>query len=247
MNALTRQTDAFGLALHDQLAGRFTGAVIERNDGLVEPLYGFDSYFAPMRAWPARQRKAMRFARGRVLDVGCGAGRVALHVQDRGREAVGIDVSPLAINVCKARGLRHAVRLSAGDITPKLGPFDTVVMFGNNFGLLGCPKRTQRFFKRLHAVTSPRARVLAESLDPYRTSDPDHLRYHRENRRRGRWAGQLRIRVRYRRADTGWFDWLMAAPAEMDKLLAGAGWRVARRIDSQGAIYVAVIEKETRR
>ncbi len=63
MSKLTRQTDAFGLALHDQLAGRCHGAVIERDDGLVEPLSDIGSYFAPLRAWPARQRRAMRLAR----------------------------------------------------------------------------------------------------------------------------------------------------------------------------------------
>ena len=43
---------------------------------------------------------------------------------------------------------------------------------------------------------------------------------------------------------TPWFDYLFVSKAEMEKLLAGSGWRVAQFIDSpESPRYVAVIEK----
>ena len=42
------------------------------------------------------------------------------------------------------------------------------------------------------------ARIIAHGTDPYGTTDPVHLAYHRRNRERGRLGGQLRLRLRYR-------------------------------------------------
>ncbi len=43
---------------------------------------------------------------GPALDLGCGAGQVALHLQGPGCEVVGIDVSPRAVEVCRRRACR---------------------------------------------------------------------------------------------------------------------------------------------
>jgi hypothetical protein len=96
---------------------------------------------------------------------------------------------------------------------------------------------------RLHALTSPNARIITETSDVYQTQDPIHLQYHRRNRRRGRMSGQVRIRVRYRHYATPWFDYLMVSPAEMKPILTGTGWHVRRFLKSAGPTYVAVIEK----
>jgi hypothetical protein len=83
---------------------------------------------------------------------------------------------------------------------------------------------------------------VAETRDVYRTEDPAHLAYHERNRRRGRMAGQIRIRVRHRLLSTPWFDYLMVSREELEQLLAGTGWHLTRTLDDDD-IYVAVIEK----
>ena len=71
----------------------------------------------------------------------CGAGRQALYFQEKGFDVVAIDNSPLAIEVCKKRGVIVARTISVSQISSTLGTFDTVIMFGNNFGLFGTPER----------------------------------------------------------------------------------------------------------
>ena len=92
-------------------------------------------------------------------------------------------------------------------------------------------------------MTGPDPRILAESRDPHQTDDPDHLAYHRRNRRRGRMAGQLRMRIRYRNIATPFFDYLLVSQEEMRGIVAGTGWRIARVFESPGSVYVAVLAK----
>ena len=237
------EEDAYGALLLAALDDRSVREIIERDDGFIEAGgYTGEMYLAPFRRWPARQRRAMRFVRGRVLDVGCGAGRVCLHLQDRGQDVVGIDISPGAIEVCRRRGVRDVRLCPIEDVDASLGVFDTIVMFGNNLGLLASEAKGRRLLRRLRELTSDRGRIVAETRDIYRTEDPAHLAYHERNRRRGRLPGQARIRVRYRGLKTPWFDYVMVSPEELEDLLAGTGWRLARTLDS-GDLYVAVIDK----
>jgi SAM-dependent methyltransferase len=206
-------------------------------------MYGPAAYFFPLRRWPRAERRAIRLARGRALDVGCGAGRVALHLQERGHEVVGIDLSPLAIEVSRRRGVRDARELPVTQVGPELGRFDTIVMFGNNFGLMGSGKRAPWLLRRFRSIANEGARILAESVNPYKTDNPEHLAYHEQNRRRGRMPGQLRIRIRHQSYATPWFDYLLVSPEEMAELAEGTGWDLRRVIDEGEQVYVGVLER----
>src|SRR5262245_29730848 len=73
---LRADQDAYGQIYQALLEGRSAQEIMERDDGLI---YCGDpaDYLAPYRRWPATEKRAMRYVRGRVLDVGCGAGRVS--------------------------------------------------------------------------------------------------------------------------------------------------------------------------
>jgi SAM-dependent methyltransferase len=237
------EDDAYGAMMLAALDGARTPEIVERDDGFIEAGgYSAEVYLSPFRRWPPYQRRAMRYVRGRVLDVGCGAGRVCLHLQDRGLEVVGIDISPGAVEVCRRRGVLDARVCPIEDVDESLGVFDTIVMFGNNLGLLASRAKGRRLLRRFHELTSDRGRIVAETRDIYRTEDPAHLAYHERNRQRGRLPGQIRIRVRYRLLKTPWFDYVMVSPDELRQLLTDTGWHLARTIDS-GDMYVAIIDK----
>lgn len=241
---MTPDADAYGHAIrayHEREEGY---EIIERDDGWIGPTGGPATYFLLPDDWPARERAALDCVHGRVLDVGCGAGRHALFLQDRGHDVVGIDVSPNAVDVCRDRGLEDVRELGIADVDRLDGPFDTVLLMGNNFGLVGTGESAPEHLGALAAVTTPDATVLAQSRDPYATDDPDHLAYHAFNEARGRLAGALRIRVRYKRHTTDWFDYLLASPTEMEDIVAGTPWALETVIGGgDDPMFVGILEK----
>ncbi len=239
--------DAYGHQLYDFFKGRRVVEVVERDNGLIDPSETLPKYYlAEYKDWNPREKLAAQYVRGRVLDVGCGGGRWSLFLQKKGHDVLGIDISPLAIKVCRQRGLRNVMGKSISEIESSLGKFDTILMMGNNFGLFGNPKQAQRLLKRFHDMTNPDARIIVESLDIYKPPvDPVHRRYHLRNRRRGRMPGQVRIRIRYRTYATPWFDYLLVSRPEMKSILQGTGWKIEQFIRSKkGPAYVAIMQKE---
>lgn len=242
---MKQNNDAFGQEVLAYFYKKPSYEVVERDDGFVDLSEGAPAYFREYKDWPSGQKKAIQLAKGKVLDIGAGAGRVALHLQKRGLKVVAIDNSPLAIKVCKRRGVTDAKVLSIEEIgTFKSNTFDTVIMLGNNFGLFGSASKAKRLLKRLYEITTVSALILAESVNVYDTRNPAHLAYHKLNRTRGRMAGQLRIRIRFRNYIGSWFDYLLVSQSEMRDILRGTGWRVKQFIKSDRYLYVAVIEKE---
>lgn len=241
---MERQKDAYGQLILSYLLGKPSYEIVEREDGYIAPSGGAQNYFAEYPNWPDSHKKAMRYARGKVLDIGCGAGRVSLYLQSKGLDVTAIDNSPLAVKVCRKRGVRKAKVMSISEVGKfKPSSFDTIILYGNNFGLFGSAAGARVLLKKLARITSRGARIIAEGRDPYGTEDPVHLAYHQYNRRRGRMPGQLRIRIRFRNYLGGWFNYLLVSKDEMKGILEGTGWEAVRFLDGQASAYVAVIKK----
>lgn len=236
--------DAYGHQLYDCYKGKRVVEVVERDDGFIGTSTIYPRhYLAQYKDWSPREKKAMQFAMGRILDIGCGGGKNSLYLQKKGHDVLGIDISPLAVRVCKLKGVRKARVMSITDVNRKLGMFETMLMMGNNFGLFGNPAKAKNLLRKFHTMTGDKARIIAESLDPYATKDPAHLSYHRLNRKRGKWPGQLNLRVRYRNYATPWFEYLIVSRREMKKILEGTGWKIKGFLGSRGPAYIAVIMK----
>ena len=237
------ERDAFGQELWACYKGQNIYKIIERDDGHFSAHQSPKVYFSEYADWPLIEQKAMDFVKGTVLDIGCGAGRHALYLQQKGFSVVGVDSSPLAVKVCKLRGLKKARVMSLENLSSKPNTFGTILMLGGNFGLMGNPKKARRLLKKLRRITTKNAFIIAETRDPYKTDNPLHLEYHRLNRSMGRLSGQARIRVRFEKTVTSWIEWLIVSKEEMAQLISRTGWRISRFIDSEDSGYVAIIEK----
>jgi SAM-dependent methyltransferase len=218
--------------------------LIERDDNYIDTGSEAGLYFPEYEQWSLLERQALGWVKGRVLDIGCGAGRHALYLQQKGFAVTAIDNSPGAIEVCKLRGLKNALVRSVAEVGEfEPDSFDTILLLGNNFGLLGDAEKAKLILAELSRITSAEAKIIAGTRNPYQTDSPDHLAYHELNRQRGRLPGQIKMRVRYKRTVGAWFDYLFVSPAEMREIVADSDWQVEEFIDSGEANYFAVIGK----
>jgi SAM-dependent methyltransferase len=243
---LDHSEDAFGRLLLEYLAGRPGWTILERDDGHTGSPFAAQAFFRQLDQWPAPERKVFGYTRGRVLDVGCGAGRHSLAAQDLGLVVVAIDISPGAVEVSSRRGVRDVRLLPLAQVDERLGTFDTVLMMCGNFGLAGNARECARTLRMLHRITEPDARVILDSEDPYMDNDPADSAYLERNRSAGRMPGQVTIRLRYQERVTPWFDLLVVSPSELAVLAEQSGWRVAHVIAGDPPDYYAVLEKAER-
>ena len=241
---LEEYQDGFGWEIYDYHRGKGGFEIIERDDGYFNIGTGPMAYFTEFEDWTEAEKEALSHARGTILDIGCGAGRHALYLQGLGYRVTGIDISPLAIKTCTERGLEDARIISVEQITPEIGLFDTILMMGNNFGLVGSTQKARELLVLLHSMTTPEGRIISQTRDPYQTDDPDHLAYHEFNRRNGRLPGQLRLKIHYKKYSTPWMDLLFLSPDELADVMNGTGWKIGRNYPDQSGVYCSVIEKE---
>ena len=241
--SIPEEQDAYGAELKGYVDSGHDIEIVERDDGLISDGATISSYFAPFEQWADHEKKAITYAQGNTLDIGCGAGRVSLHLQQIGLPVTGIDNSPGAIDVCRSRGVQSLNNLSITQIGKNLGVVDTYVLYGNNLALLGSEKRARWLLRRMYANSSPDARIIGSNIDPYRNKNPVHLEYHQYNRLRGRLGGQVRIRIRYEKRKSPWFDYLLLSKTELESILRDTGWKIECYVDENEGSYVAIIKK----
>ncbi len=95
---------------------------------------------------------------GSTLDLGCGPGRLAGALQDRGVNVLGVDISPEAVRQTRARGARALCRDVFADL-PGAGSWARVLLADGNIGLGGRP---DHLLRRVSALLAPRGSALVE-------------------------------------------------------------------------------------
>jgi SAM-dependent methyltransferase len=139
---------------------------------------------------------------GPTLDVGSGPGRLTVALAERGLPALGIDVTPYAVEMTRAAGGLALLR-DVFDHVPGVGRWETVLLADGNIGIGGDPAALLR---RVEALLHRRGRAIAELGEATRTE----------------W-----VRLRAARQVSDWFRWSHVARDTIGGYAEEAGLRVA--------------------
>ena len=191
-----------------------------RADG-VSFMVETEEYFTLRGRLAELDTTALDRCRGRVLDVGAGAGRHALALQERGLEVVAIDVSPICTTLCSERGVRDAriFDVMKLDSEVPLGRFDTIFFGMQTIGVAGGVVPLGILLERLRGCLEPGGQLIVDSSALREAWEGDE-----EDRSASR--GEIVLSMRYR----GWrgesFPWLYLAESDLAEISRGAGFEM---------------------
>lgn len=196
--------DIIGAALLDYYFGNYSEDIITETNISEEDELPLPYLFRTFPEMPKIEQKALHMSRGRILDVGCGAGVHSLYLQENGHDVRAIDTSPGAIRVCRLRGVEKAENLDLLQI--KNDQFDTILLLMNGTGIFETVTKVSKYLQHLKSLLAPGGQILIDSSD---------LRYMYDSTDDGgilvpadRYYGELEFKMRYKKRESEPFDWL---------------------------------------
>ena len=161
---LSKDKDPMGAAILDyQITGksdtlRILSSMFEEDEMPVSHL------FRSLRDMPVLERNALGLAKGKILDVGAGAGCHALALQKQNKDVTAIDISSLSCEAMLQRGINKVQCVNLFDKGFK-GEFDTILLLMNGTGIAGKICNLPKLFKRLKELLTPNGQILIDSSD----------------------------------------------------------------------------------
>lgn len=225
MHATPATIDPLGHALLDFHHGA-KGATITVHSSVAEDEPLPASYlFRTLWEMPELERTALEECRGKVLDMGAGAGCHALELQQRGFTVKAVDASAGAVQVMAQRGVREPVCHDIFD--PALtaeGPYDTLLMLMNGVGLVGTLDGLEKFLAHARTLLAPGGQILATSADiSYLYEDEEGALVLNLN---GPYYGEVEYRMSYKDVTGEPFPWLFADASILQDYAEAAGYQV---------------------
>ena len=170
------------------------------SDGTLRPL-PLDRYLGPA---DATDEHLLTGVRGPVLDVGCGPGRHLHALAARGVFALGVDLSPAAVDIARGGGAR-AIVASIFDDLPGGGTWRSALLLDGNIGIGGDPAR---LLARIATLLGGDGEILIE-LDPPGSATV---------------AGRARIETP--RRVSSWFPWARVSVSGVERVARDGGFEV---------------------
>jgi SAM-dependent methyltransferase len=176
----------------------------------------------PLERWlapvDAADRVLLAHAAAPVLDIGCGPGRHLAALAALGYDGLGLDLSPVAVRLARARGAEAILRSVFADV-PRAGRWQTALLLDGNIGIGGAPGA---LLARARALVAPGGAVLVETEPP------------------GTPTRRLRVRLESADAVSPWFGWATVGADGIGLLARSAGLRLRSTFGADGRSFACL-------
>ncbi len=190
----------------------------------------FEVFFRNAEELSPLEEYAVSLCSGRILDAGAGVGSIALILQERGLDVVGLELSSALANIMKQRGLRQVVN---EDIFNYKGSgFDTILFLMNGIGLVGKLNRLPRFLEFMKHMLRPEGQLLFDS------SNINYL-YHDLPKPKDGYYGEIQYQYEYKSEKGDWFDWLYIDQGTLYTIAQDNGWNSQVIFEDEHDQYLA--------
>lgn len=210
--------DVYGKAILDYYHGKkvklLTFSSIAGKDEL--PLaHLFRSY----KEMPVLEQLALKRSKGKVLDLGCGAGSHSIYLEQKKFDVKSIDISPGAIEVCKLRGLENIFHQDLWEI--KNEKFDTIIALMNGIGICETLAKLPAFLAHLKSLLTDDGQIFIDSSDLVYMFEDEEGEIDipiSEN-----YYGEVQFHMEYEDQRSPKFDWLYIDYNKLETYAAEAG------------------------
>jgi SAM-dependent methyltransferase len=188
---------------------------------------------------PELELRALTLCRGRVLDVGAGAGRHALELQSRGLDVTAIDICPDAVDVMLDRGVRDA---RCGDLDTVEGErFDTILLLMHGIGLVGTLPGLATFLERVRGLVADEGQIVCDSADltvivPSLFDSGDA-----PDQGPAPYPGEVEFRLTYGSLEGQPYPWLFVDPRTLERFAKASGFDFAIGARGRQGAFVAIL------
>jgi SAM-dependent methyltransferase len=209
-----------GLALWSYFLGDVAARVIVRDEAGEGETVPVQVFFRNPASFSALEEAALELCRGRVLDVGAGAGCHSLVLQERRLAVCAIDVSPEAVEIMRRRGVEEA---HCADIFAfRAEPFDTLLMLMNGVGIVGNLAGLRRFLQEVPRLLRPGGQILLDSYDPKWSEDSDSAAVMAAGP--AGYVGEMRFQLEYEGRRGAFYAWLFVDLPTLRMYAEAEGW-----------------------
>ena len=236
---MNSKKDAMGRAIADYWKNKKADRLRVFSPMFEEDEIPLTTLFRTYENMPEIERKALDMATGRTLDVGAASGCHSLVLQKKGIDVTAIDISPLAVETMKNRGVQKVIEQDF--FTLEGQQYDTILMLMNGIGIVGTLERLPKFFRQLDKILAPGGQVLCDSSDiSYVFEDengmmdiPDEMDYY----------GEQSFRMQYKDTIGEPFDWLYIDADTLKEHAAKNDYNVEVVAEGKHYDYLARITK----
>jgi len=164
--------DLFGQALLDFYTQNNPQPLLTETSISEEDEMDVAYLFRTYKNMPPLEQKALQLAKGKVLDVGAGAGCHALYLQQKGMNVTALDQSVYAIEACRLQKIQNCIQSSVLDYKSET-LYDTILLLMNGTGIFGKLNQTATYLQKLKSLLSPGGQILIDSSDLIYMFDED--------------------------------------------------------------------------
>ena len=229
-----------GAALLDYHRGDDAVEIVVASDLWEDEPTPVAAYYRPDdQTLPALEREALELCRGRVLDLGAGAGRHTIELQRAGHDVVAVDPLPEAVEIMRDRGVADARQ---GDLSTVRGErFDTVLMLMHGLGVVGDLHGLGRLFEELPQVLNPGGRLVCDSADLAAVLGDESPETLDELLSPDSYLGEVEFALRYGSLEGPRYRWIFVDPETLEIIANAAGLDVEISAEGERGSYVAVL------
>ncbi|WP_034981117.1 class I SAM-dependent methyltransferase [Epilithonimonas tenax] len=192
-------------------------------------------YFRTEKQMPLLEKKALDLCKGKVLDIGAGAGSHALILQHKKFDVVGLEISPAACEVMKDRGLTNVVCADIFKFDDE--KFDTLLLLMNGIGLCGDLPGFRKFLRKADRLLNENGILIFDSSDISYMYEEDVLPTEQ-------YYGEATCLYEYQKQATEWFKWLYLDRETLEKIASEEGWKTELIYQDENDQYLVQLSKE---